>query len=191
MSVVPAAPPGHVRLAGRGITRLHPARPHSGRARAAAVLAGCAVTVLAALVTAGTARAAAAAGQDVPGSQIAAALRTDPVYVDPSLSSAFPAAARKALLSAVSKAPAPVYILAVPLVSGGQWATDQQLADVTENALSRPGIYLTLSGEFAGSVDAWTWPSDPQGLDEPPYHASDAAQAADIEQKQGAPVLTA
>jgi hypothetical protein len=149
------------------------------RARHAAALAGCAVAILAALAGAAP---ASAAGQDVPGPQIAAALRSSPLYVDPSLSSAFPAPARSALLSAIRKAPVPVYILAVPLVSGGQWATDQQLADVVQNTLGRPGVYLTLDDSFSDGVDAWTWPSDPQGLDAPPWHAADAAQAADIEQ---------
>jgi hypothetical protein len=76
----------------------------------------------------------------------------------------------------------PVYILAVPLVSGGQWATDQQLADVVQNAVGRPGVYLTLNANFNTEVDAWTWPSDPTGFDQPPYHAADAAQAANLEQ---------
>ena len=131
---------------------------------------------------------ASAAGQDVPGSQIAAALRQDPVWVDPSLASAFPQSARGELLAAIGKAPVPVYVVAVPLISGSQWSTPEQLADVVQDALGRPGIYLTLDAAEPDGVDAYTWPSDPQGLDAPPYHASDAAQAASLETPYGAPV---
>ena len=150
--------------------------------RQAAKLAGCAAVIaLAALGLAGPARAAAAAGQDVPGSQIAAALRTSPVYVDPSLSSAFPAAGVSALEKAIGKAPVRVFVIAVPLVSGGQWANSGQLAGVIQDDLGLPGIYLTLDASTPNWVDAYTWPSDPQGYDAPPYHASDAAQAADLD----------
>jgi hypothetical protein len=150
-----------------------------------AVLVGTAMIVLAALAAlagAAPARAASIAGQDVPGSQIAAALRKSPLYVDPSLSSAFPAAARKALLAAISKAPTPVFILAIPLVSGSQWATSEQLAGVVQDDLGKPGIYLTLDSDYSSAINAYTWPSDPQGLDAPPYNAADAAQTADMEQ---------
>ena len=114
-------------------------------------------------------------------------LRKSPLYIDPSLSSAFPASARKALLAAIGKAPAPVYILAVPLVSGSQWSTAEQLADVVQDSLGRPGIYLTLDSDAGDIIDAWTWPSDPQELDAPPYHAADAALAAGITAAVDAP----
>jgi hypothetical protein len=117
-----------------------------------------------------------------PGEQIAAALRTSPVYVDPSLSSAFPPAVRASLLRQIRKAPAPVFILAIPLVSGGEWATGEQLATVVQNDLGRAGIYLTLDADFSSDVDAFTWPSDPQGTDAPPYHAAAAAEAVNISQ---------
>ncbi len=152
--------------------------------RPVAALAVVVMIMLAVLGAAAPARAASAAGQDVPGPQIAAALRASPLYVDPSLDSAFPPAARKALLSAIRQTRVPVYILAVPLISGGQWASGQQLADVVQNALGSPGIYLTLDASFSDTIDAYTWPSDPQGLDAPPYHAADAAQAADMEQDE-------
>jgi hypothetical protein len=148
--------------------------------RLPAALAGVAMLVLAALASATPAEAARAAGQDVPGSQIAADLRTSPLYVDPSLSSAFPSSARTSILAAISRAPAPVFVLAVPLVSGSQWSSSEQLADVVQDELGRPGIYLTLDATESNDIDAYTWPSDPQGLDAPPYHAADAAQAVDL-----------
>jgi hypothetical protein len=75
----------------------------------------------------------------------------------------------------------------VPLVAGGQWASGEQLAGVVQDDTRSPGIYLTLDPDLPGGVDAWTWPSDPQGLGEAPYYASDAAQAADFSLSQ-APV---
>jgi hypothetical protein len=116
------------------------------------------------------------------GQQIATALRTSPVYVDPSLSSAFPAAVRASLLQQIRKAPAPVFVLAVPLVAGGQWPSGGQLATVVHNYLGRAGIYLTIDATFSSDIDAFTWPSDPQGIDAAPYHAADAAQAANLAQ---------
>jgi hypothetical protein len=163
--------------AGRNLPRL--ARPLAMLAAAAFLAAPAALAVAAPAV---------AAGQDVPGSQIAASLRQDPVWVDPSLASAFPQSARGELLAAIGKAPVPVYVVAVPFVSGSQWSTPEQLADVVQNALGRPGIYLTLDSAEPDGVDAYTWPSDPQSLDAPPYHASDAAQAASLQTPYGAPV---
>jgi hypothetical protein len=126
----------------------------------------------------GTGRLAAAAL--TPGQQIAAALRTSPLYVDPALSSQFPSAVRAGLLREISKAPVPVFILAVPLASGGEWDNGDQLAAVVQGYLGRDGIYLTLDAQFSNEVDAYTWPSDPYGTDAGPYHAADAAQAADL-----------
>lgn len=142
-----------------------------------------AVTVLLAVagvlgtLAAGPARAAASA---TPGQQIAASLRKSPVYVDPSLSSAFPASVRASLLRQIHDAKTPVYILAVPLVSGGAWSSGDQLATVVHEALGRPGVYLTTDQDFANDIGAYTWPSDPDGTDAAPYHAADAAQAANL-----------
>lgn len=167
------------RLGAVAVARLRRSRRPGRAARPLAVLI-VAVIVLAVLASAAPAWAAGTAAADVPGSQIAAALGRSPLYVDPSLSSAFPAATRKSILAAIRKAPAPVFVLAVPLVSGSQWSTSQQLADVVQDDLGKPGIYLTLDATESGNIDAYTWPSDPQGLDAPPYHAADAAQAVDM-----------
>jgi len=164
------------------VARLRRSRRPGGSARPLAVIVGVAMIMLAALASAAPAWAAGTAAQDVPGAQIAAALRKSPLYVDPSLSSAFPAAARRSILAAIRKAPTPVFVLAIPLVSGSQWSTSEQLADVVQDDLGKPGIYLTLDSDYSGNIDAYTWPSDPQGLSYPPYYAADAAQAVDMEQ---------
>lgn len=148
--------------------------------RRLAGLAAAALIAIAALAS--TAPGAQAAVQASPGATIAAALRKSPLYIDPSLASAFPSAMRASLLREIRRAPAPVFILAVPLASGGNWSSGDQLAAVVHNDLGRAGIYLTLDAEITGNIDAYTWPSDPQGLDAPPYHAADAAQAVDLEQ---------
>ena len=111
---------------------------------------------------------------------MAAALRTSPLYVDPSLSSAFPPSVRAQLVRQISQAPVPVFILAVPLGSGGEWGNGDQLATVVQDYLGRPGIYLTLDAELSGEIDAYTWPSDPYGAGAAPYHAADAAMAVNL-----------
>lgn len=146
-------------------------------AMAAALLLASAGPALA--VTSGAA-VADRGGAASPGEQIAASLRKSPLYVDPSMAAAFPASVRSALLAAIRKAPAPVFIIAVPVVSGGNWSTGDQLASVVHNDLGEPGIYLTPDAEFGGNIDAYTWPSDPTGTDAPPYHAGDAAQAVNL-----------
>lgn len=124
----------------------------------------------------------ARAAPGTTGKRLAAALRRSPLYVDPSLSSAFPAAARAQLLKQIHGSPAPVYVLALPLVNGGDFASGEQLATVVHDHLGGAGIYLTLDAGFGNDINAYTWPSDPQGLDAAPFHAGDAAQAADLSQ---------
>jgi len=115
-----------------------------------------------------------------PGQRIAASLRTSPLYVDPSLASAFPPSVRTSLIAAIRKAPVPVFVIVVPMINGGGWSTGSQLATIVHNALGTPGVYLTPDAEFGGDIDAFTWPSDPSGTDAPPYHAADAAQAVNL-----------
>lgn len=145
------------------------------------VITGLALAALAVVITsAAPASARAAAASSTPGQQIAAALRTSPLYVDPSLSSAFPPSVRAQLLRQISQAPVPVFILAVPLRSGGEWGNGDQLATVVQDYLGRPGVYLTMDAELSGEIDAYTWPSDPYGADAAPYHAADAALAVNL-----------
>jgi hypothetical protein len=148
------------------------------RLRAATGLALAALAVV--ITSAAPAGARTAAASSTPGQQMAAALRTSPLYVDPSLSSAFPPSVRAQLVRQISKAPVPVFILAVPLGSGGEWGNGDQLATVVQDYLGRPGIYLTLDAELSGEIDAYTWPSDPYGAGAAPYQAADAAMAVNL-----------
>ncbi|MBO0804118.1 MAG: hypothetical protein J2P25_13720, partial [Nocardiopsaceae bacterium] len=148
---------------------------------AAALLLASATPALAATGGTATGRAVSnGAGAASPGEKIAASLRKSPLYVDPSMAGAFPASVRSSLLAAITKAPAPVFIIVAPLVSGGDWSSGDQLASVVHNDLGKPGIYLTPDAEYGGNIDAYTWPSDPTGTDAPPYHAADAAQAVNL-----------
>jgi hypothetical protein len=144
--------------------------------RALAAAAAATVTV----VGAGAALSPGAAQSATQGQRIAAALRVSPLYVDPALSGAFPAPARAALLSEISKAPVPVFVLAVPLPPGGEWANGDQLAAVVHAYLGRAGIYLTIDAQLSTEIDAYTWPSDPYGTGAGPYYAADAALAANL-----------
>jgi hypothetical protein len=99
------------------------------------------------------------------------------VYVDPRLREDFPPGATAQLLRAIGKAPAPVFVLAVPVGLATPWANGQQLATAVHSYLRRAGIYLTTDAD-GSSVDAFTWPSDPRGTDAPPYHAHAAAALA-------------
>lgn len=121
-----------------------------------------------------------AAASATPGQRIADSLRTSPIYVDPSLSSVFPSGIRAGLLRRIHAAKVPVYILAVPLASGGTWPNGEQLASVVHGYLNRPGVYLTTDADISNDIGAYTWPSDPDGIDAAPYHAGDAAQAANL-----------
>lgn len=121
-----------------------------------------------------------AAASGTPGQQIAGSLRKSPLYIDPSMSSAFPPGVRAGLLKQIRAARVPVYILAVPLVKGGAWPDGEQLANVVHGYLNRPGVYLTADADISNDIGAYTWPSDPDGLDAAPYHAGDSAQAANL-----------
>lgn len=80
-----------------------------------------------------------------PGERLAAALRRSPVYVDPSLASALPQADRDRLIAKFRKLPVPVFVVLVPLVKGGTWSDDDQLATVVHAKLGRDGVYITFS----------------------------------------------
>jgi hypothetical protein len=144
-------------------------------------ITGLALAALAVVITsAAPAGARAAAASSTPGQQMAAALQASPLYVAPSLSAAFPPSVRAELVQQISKAPVPVFILAVPLLSGGEWGNGDQLATVVHDYLGRAGIYLTMDAELSGEIDAYTWPSDPYGAGAAPYHAAQAAMAVNL-----------
>ncbi|MFA1537524.1 hypothetical protein [Actinomadura monticuli] len=80
-----------------------------------------------------------------PGDRLAAALRRSPIYVDPSLASALPEADRARLSAKFRGFPVPVFVVLVPLVKGGTWSDDDQLATVVHAKLGRDGVYITFS----------------------------------------------
>ncbi|MFD0533852.1 hypothetical protein ACFQY7_08765 [Actinomadura luteofluorescens] len=94
-----------------------------------------------------------------PGERLAAALRRSPVHVDPSLASALPAAARRTLIAKLRKAPAPVFVVLVPIVKGGTWTDAEQLATVVHDRLGRDGIFITFDDD-SQDLRAREWGGD-------------------------------
>jgi hypothetical protein len=103
-----------------------------------------------------------------PGERIAAALRRSPVYVDPSYASALPAADRRRLAARLKKMPVRTYIVLVPLVKGGTWNDDKQLATVVHSRLGHDGIFVTFH-KSADELMGHEWGGD--------HAADDAAWA--------------
>ncbi|MEU8799973.1 hypothetical protein [Spirillospora sp. NPDC048819] len=99
-----------------------------------------------------------------PGERLAAALRRSPIYVDPSLASALPQAERRKLLAKFAKAPAPVFVVLVPLVKGGTWTEADQLATVVHDRLGRDGIFITFDDD-TDDLTAREWGGDHQARD--------------------------
>ncbi|MGW2312891.1 hypothetical protein [Actinomadura luteofluorescens] len=94
-----------------------------------------------------------------PGERLAAALRRSPVHVDPSLASALPAPARRTLIAKLRKAPAPVFVVLVPIVKGGTWTDAEQLATVVHDRLGRDGIFITFDDD-SRDLRAREWGGD-------------------------------
>ncbi|TDE38544.1 hypothetical protein [Actinomadura sp. 6K520] len=107
-----------------------------------------------------------------PGERLAAALRRSPIYVDPSLASALPQAQRRALIARFRKAPAPVFVILVPLVAGGTWSDSEELATVVHDRLGRDGIFITFD-DRTDDLAAREWGGE--------YQARDAAWAVALD----------
>ncbi|MFC6885770.1 MULTISPECIES: hypothetical protein [Actinomadura] len=107
-----------------------------------------------------------------PGETLAAALRRSPIHVDRSLSAAMPAAERRRLAAAFRRAPAPVFVLLVPLVKGGTWSDPEQLATVVHDRLGRDGIYVTLD-DAPDQIQAYEFGGE--------WQARDAAWAVNLD----------
>ena len=99
-----------------------------------------------------------------PGQRLAAALRRSPIYVDPSVASALPRAERRRLIAKIAEAPAPVFVVLVPLVEGGTWSDADQLATVVHDRLGRDGIFITF-GDRGTDLVAREWGGDHQARD--------------------------
>jgi hypothetical protein len=96
-----------------------------------------------------------------PGDRLAAALRRSPIYVDPSLASALSEADRERLIAKFAKLPVPVFVILVPLVQGGTWSDDEQVATVVHAKLGRDGVYITFS-DIGDDLRAKEWGGDHQ-----------------------------
>ncbi|MCK7622892.1 hypothetical protein MUU72_07240 [Streptomyces sp. RS10V-4] len=138
--------------------------PHHRRP-ARAVLAAAAA---AAALLCGTAGPAAADGAS-PGGRIADALRTSPVYVDPSLSSAVGPAEQQALVAQIRGTGLPIRVVLVPLVEGDNWGgKPEQLTEVVHERMGGGPAILITPGDLAGDIAAREWPA----------HAHQAERAA-------------
>ncbi|KUL35536.1 hypothetical protein ADL22_27195 [Streptomyces sp. NRRL F-4489] len=125
------------------------------------VLAAAAATAALLCGTAGPAAADAAgpAGAS-PGQKIADALRTSPVYVDPSLSAAVGPEEQRALVTQIRGTGLPIRVVLVPLVEGDNWGgKPEQLAEVVHERLGGGPAILLTPGDFPDDVEAREWPA--------------------------------
>ncbi|WP_369358196.1 hypothetical protein [Streptomyces sp. cg2] len=101
-----------------------------------------------------------AAAAESPGQKIADALRSSPVYVDPSLSSAVDADDQRALVRQIAQTRLPIRVVLVPLVEGDNWGgKPEQLAEVVhERTGGGPAILIT-PGDLADDIEAKEWPA--------------------------------
>ncbi len=77
-------------------------------------------------------------------SEVTAALGKAPLFVDPALADAVPAAKRRAVLRAIEAAPVPVFVALVPLTKGDRYGGDgRRFLDVVHGRLSENGVYVT------------------------------------------------
>lgn len=113
------------------------------------------------------------------GAAIAAALRRTPVYVDPAYESALPGARRAELIRRIRRSPVPVYVVLVPLVSGGTWQSSTQVVTVVQSYLGRDGAYVTLNADFGDALDVTMY----GGTDDQRRAASDAGWAVSYEKR--------
>jgi hypothetical protein len=113
------------------------------------------------------------------GRAIAAALRRDPLYVDPAYASALPTAKRAELVRRIRRSPVPIYVILVPLVKGGTWQTSEQVTTVVRDHLGRDGAYVTFNTEFDDVFDVVRW----GGTDDERRDANDAGWAVSYEKR--------
>ncbi|MGH3242480.1 MAG: hypothetical protein ACRDNL_19040, partial [Spirillospora sp.] len=107
-----------------------------------------------------------------PGERLAAALRRSPIHVDPSMASALPEAERRRLIATFAKAPVRIYVVLVPLVTGGTWTDADQLTTVVHDRLGRDGVFITFR-ENTQDLAAREWGGD--------HRARDAAWAVTLD----------
>ncbi|MFJ5674463.1 hypothetical protein [Streptomyces sp. NPDC093097] len=104
-----------------------------------------------------------------PGQKIADALRSSPVYVDPSLSSAVDSGDQRALVRQIQQSRLPIRVVLVPLVEGDDWGgKPEQLTEVVHDRMGGGPAILITPGNFPDDIDAREWPA----------HAHQAERAA-------------
>lgn len=113
------------------------------------------------------------------GERIAAALRRSPLYVDPAYAGALPKADRDRIAKRIRRSPTPIYVVLVPIVTGGTWQSSKQLATVVQSHLNRDGSYVTLDADFGDVFDVLTW----GGTDGQQRSAYDAGWTVSLEKK--------
>jgi hypothetical protein len=113
------------------------------------------------------------------GATIAAALRREPVYVDPAYASALPKARRAELVKRIRRSPTPVYVVLVPIVTGSTWQSSEQVTTVIQSHLGRNGAYVTFNKDFSDVLDIVMY----GGTDEERQAARDAGWAVSYEKR--------
>ncbi|AJC56544.1 hypothetical protein [Streptomyces sp. 769] len=125
------------------------------------VLAVGAASVALLCAVAGPATAA-----ESPGQKIADALRTSPVYVDPSLSSAVGPEDQRTLVQKIRQSRLPIRVVLVPLVEGDNWGgKPEQLIEVVHERMGGGPAILIAPGHYPDDIEAREWPADAHQAD--------------------------
>ncbi|MFB6601246.1 hypothetical protein ACFCXR_13575 [Streptomyces noursei] len=106
------------------------------------------------------AAAGSATAAPSPGQKIADALRTSPVYVDPSLASAVGPDDQRALVQQIRRSQLPIRVVLVPLVEGDDWGgKPEQLSDVVHDRMGGGPAILITPGDYPDNIEAHAWPT--------------------------------
>ncbi|MGW5119841.1 hypothetical protein ACWEQ8_31040 [Streptomyces noursei] len=106
------------------------------------------------------AAAGSATAAPSPGQKIADALRTSPVYVDPSLASAVGPDDQRALVQQIRQSQLPIRVVLVPLVEGDDWGgKPEQLSDVVHDRMGGGPAILITPGDYPDNIEAHAWPT--------------------------------
>ncbi|MFJ9620121.1 hypothetical protein [Streptomyces noursei] len=102
-----------------------------------------------------------ATAAESPGQKIADALRTSPVYVDPSLSSAVGPDDQRTLVRKIRESRLPIRVVLVPLVEGDNWGgKPEQLIEVVHERMGGGPAILIAPGHYPDDIEAREWPAD-------------------------------
>lgn len=93
--------------------------------------------------------------------QIVAALKKDPVYVDPAYRTAVPPARREKLVAQIERTGLPLKVALVPLADGDAYAGDAGvLAELLHDRLGQRELILITTSDLSGWLRGYEWPSD-------------------------------